>query len=133
VEFFRVKNWEHHQHYKNRNPSWIKLYTSLLDNFEFLSLPETTRLLAFNVLMLAAKTNNKMPNDPDWLKARFCLSDADLGALYLMDFIEIWCASKMLADDASAKERKIERNIGPKALHPEAEKARARFLQGVPR
>jgi hypothetical protein len=29
------KNFEQFQHYKDRNPPWIKLWTRLLDDYEF--------------------------------------------------------------------------------------------------
>ena len=29
------KNWSDFQHYKERNPPWIRLHRSLLDNFEW--------------------------------------------------------------------------------------------------
>lgn len=106
MEYFRVTNWDHYQHYSKRNPPWIKLYTSLLDDFAFLSLTESTRLLAFNLLMLAAKTGNKMPISPPWLMTRLALSEANLDALFEYGLIEKWSASNTtLAPQASVKER----------------------------
>ena len=32
---FSVKNWDEFQHYKDRNPPWIKLHNHLLDDYEF--------------------------------------------------------------------------------------------------
>ena len=31
MHHLRVRNWERYQHYKERNPPWIKLYVELLD------------------------------------------------------------------------------------------------------
>src|SRR5690606_19747530 len=33
--YLTVKNFERFQHYKDRNPPWIKLYNDLLDDYEF--------------------------------------------------------------------------------------------------
>jgi hypothetical protein len=32
VRYLRVKNWSEFQHYKDRNPPWIKLHRTLLDH-----------------------------------------------------------------------------------------------------
>jgi hypothetical protein len=134
VDYFRVKNWDHYQHYRHRNPPWVKLYTCLLDDYEYTQMPVCTRLLVLEILMLAGKTGNKIPNNPEWLKTHLHLPEVDLDALFAFGLIESYSASELLAYSASTKERKIERKTeGAKALHPEAEKARARFLQGVPR
>jgi hypothetical protein len=132
VEFFQVRNWPKFQHYSKRNPPWIKLYTSLLDDVEFLGLSESTRLLAMNILMFAGKTDNKLPKNPEWLQVRFAMQECDLQPLYDFGLIENHDASKAML--ASAEQSRADRKTeGPKGLHPEAEKSKARFLQGVPR
>ena len=40
------KNWQTFQHYKDRNPPWIKLHKSLLDDPVFQCLPVASRALA---------------------------------------------------------------------------------------
>ena len=42
----RPKNWHSFQHYKDRDPTWIKLHKKLLDDYEFQSLPLASRALA---------------------------------------------------------------------------------------
>jgi hypothetical protein len=130
VEFFQVRNWPKFQHYSKRNPPWIKLYTSLLDDFEFLALSESSRLLAMNILMLAAKTDNKLPKSPEWLQVRFAMQECDLQPLYDYGLIENHDASKAML--ASAEQSRADKKTeGVKPLHPEAERARAAYLQGV--
>lgn len=53
--FLRIKHWETFQHYKDRNPTWIKLHKSLLDNFEYQSLPLASRALAPMLWLLASE------------------------------------------------------------------------------
>lgn len=48
------KNWRDFQHYKDRNPPWIRLHKGLLDNFEFQSLPVASRALAPMLWLLAS-------------------------------------------------------------------------------
>lgn len=104
---FRVRNWDKFQHYKNRNPPWIKLHTSLLENYEFASLQDASKLLAMCIWLLAARSDNKIPADPDWIKSKCNLkSKPDLSPLFDAGFIE-WIqelplpeqdASNVLAD-----------------------------------
>lgn len=49
------KNWEQFQHYKKRNPPWIRLYRGLIDNHEFQCLPVASRALAPMLWVLAGE------------------------------------------------------------------------------
>lgn len=49
------KNWSEFQHYKDRNPPWIKLHHNLLDNYEFSCLPVASRALAPLLWLLASE------------------------------------------------------------------------------
>lgn len=49
------KNWQSFQHYRDRAPQWIKLHRALLDDFEFASLPVTSRALAPLLWLLASE------------------------------------------------------------------------------
>ncbi len=55
---YRIKNWEKFQHYKDRNPPWIKLYRSLHDDFEFMSLPMTTQSLLIHLWIFGSENND---------------------------------------------------------------------------
>lgn len=56
---YRVKDWHDFQHYKDRNPTWIKLHKSYLDNYEFHCLPVASKALAPMLWLLASE--NKDP------------------------------------------------------------------------
>lgn len=89
MKYFRVRNWDKFQHYKNRNPPWIKLHTELLENYEFASLQDASKLLAMCIWMLAARSDNKMPIDAEWIKNKCNLkSKVDLTPLFDGGFIE---------------------------------------------
>lgn len=47
-------NWHELQHYKDRDPSWIKLHKKLLDNYEFHCLPVASRALAPMLWLVAS-------------------------------------------------------------------------------
>jgi hypothetical protein len=120
VKHFQVRNWTKFQHYKNRNPPWIKLHTELLENYEFARLPDASKLLALCIWLLAARSDNRIPADPAWIQSKCNLkSKPDLQPLLDGGFIE-WIqslpsaehiASTMLADcqqSADSEERRGE-------------------------
>jgi hypothetical protein len=49
------KNWGEFQHYKDRDPPWIKLHKKLLTNYEFFQLPVASRALAPCLWLLASE------------------------------------------------------------------------------
>lgn len=50
------KNWRDFQHYKDRNPPWIRLHKRLLDDFDFYSLPIASKALAPMLWLLASES-----------------------------------------------------------------------------
>lgn len=66
--YLAVAKLSTYQHYKNRRPPWVKLYTTLLDvNHPLNQLPVTTRYLFDRMLLLAANYDNAIPNDSELL------------------------------------------------------------------
>ena len=51
--YVKIKNWEKYQHYKDRNPPWVKLYNSMLDDPDFNDLNDATRYHAIAIMLLA--------------------------------------------------------------------------------
>lgn len=70
VEYISVRNWDQFQHYKDRDPPWIRLYHRLLDDYEYTSLPDAAKAHLMGIFMLAARTENRIPNDPKWIGAK---------------------------------------------------------------
>lgn len=68
--YIKVKNWEKFQHYKRRNPPWIRLYNSLLDDYDFLCLQDASKLLAIMIWLLASRTDNLIPLDVYFIKTK---------------------------------------------------------------
>lgn len=56
-EIMRItpKNWRSFQHYKDRNPPWIKLHRGLLNDYSFACLPLASKALAPCLWLLAAE------------------------------------------------------------------------------
>ena len=95
----RVRNLDLYQHYKQRNPPWIKLHNSMLEDYDFGRLPDASKWLAVGLLLLASRLNNEIPDDPTWIKNKLSMSSKpDLNLLETMGFIErLQDASAMLA------------------------------------
>ncbi len=86
----RVRNFDAFQHYKERNPIWIKLYCSLLDDYDFAQLSDETKFHAVGLMLLASRLNNKFPDDELWLRAKInAEKEIDLEKLLEIGFLEV--------------------------------------------
>jgi hypothetical protein len=52
----RPKNWSEYQHYKDRNPPWIKLHRDLLNDRDFMCLPLASKAIAPLLWLLASES-----------------------------------------------------------------------------
>ena len=87
-----VKNFDTFQHYKHRNPPWIRLYTRLLDadDVAYSRLQDASKALAIHIWMLASRHDNKIPADINWLQRRLNLQEPiNLEPLLSAGFISI--------------------------------------------
>ena len=119
TQFLRIRNWGEFQHYKDRDPPWIKLHRNLLTSRTWVSLDDASRVLAVALMMLAAGTDNRIPADRAYLRRVAYLNcDPDWQPLIAVQFIELvdengalWPdASTLLASDTkcSSEERREE-------------------------
>lgn len=89
-QFIRIKGWAKYQHYKKRNPPWIKLHREILTSLTWTMADDASRVLAIAIMLLAAANNNKIPYDGAYIKrVSYLNSDPDIDALVRLDFIEI--------------------------------------------
>jgi len=89
MDFFRVTNWDQYQHYKDRDPTWIKLYARLLDDYAFATLPDNGKWHLIGIFLLASKQGNRIPGDPRWVRKKIAArTRVDLDALLAAGFIE---------------------------------------------
>jgi hypothetical protein len=65
---FEIRNWREFQHYKDRNPPWIKLHYSLLASEDWVMLADASRVLAVACMLVASQNDGKVPNNPEYLK-----------------------------------------------------------------
>lgn len=63
-KFLYIKKFREFQHYHTRGAPWIKLYASLLEDPEFLSLNEAAQAQLMKVWLLASQFGHPLPNNP---------------------------------------------------------------------
>lgn len=54
----RPKKWEEYQHYKHRNPPWIRLHKKILDDCDFQCLQDASKALALCLWLIASEYKN---------------------------------------------------------------------------
>ena len=65
---FTIPNWREFQHYKDRNPPWIKLHYEILTSRTWVSLDDRSRVLAIACMLAASRNDGKVPNDPAYIQ-----------------------------------------------------------------
>lgn len=68
TEYLTVKNWEKFQHYKDRNPPWIKLHYEIMTSSDWVMLADASKLLAVVCMMIASRNNGQIPANPEYIK-----------------------------------------------------------------
>ncbi len=110
ARYFRIKNFERFQHYKNRRPPWIKLYNSLLTDLEFNSLTEVQQLHLLKLWLLASQNKNKLIYDSSTIRKRLGLdSRLSLEVFVKAGFIEIIKDTKKIASITLVSNKEIEK------------------------
>ena len=57
---YRVKNWRQFQHYRDRNPPWIKLHFAMLSSRDWVSLDDASRVLAVACMLIASRNDGEI-------------------------------------------------------------------------
>jgi len=91
----KIKNWKKHQHYKNRNPPWIKIHRGILEDLDVMMLDLASRGLLFQLWILASESEGLVPFDENLICFRLRLKKINLKPLIDSGLIQ------MVADDAS--------------------------------
>lgn len=61
----RIKNWQKHQHFKNRRPPWIKLHREILDQRDISLLSDCSFRVLIGLWLLASEDDEMQGNLPD--------------------------------------------------------------------
>lgn len=106
MQFLRIKNWDKFQHYRDRDPPWIKLHRELLEDYEFQRLQDASKLHLILIWLFASHHHGRIPNDAEFIHKRIgTASPPDLNYLISKGFLLLEHPdSKMLAECSSDKE-----------------------------
>ena len=89
--YIEIDQWDEKQHYKDRDPPWIKLYNRLLDNHRWGRLPDASKGHYTGLLMLASRNANEIPLDVDWIANRIAAREPlDLRPLVSAGLISVY-------------------------------------------
>jgi hypothetical protein len=84
LDYFKIRNFEKFQHYKNDRPMrWIKVYRDLLGTYEFRVLPDSAKAHLLGLFLLQSENPGKgVLNNAQWLRERLAAdSEIDLSVL----------------------------------------------------
>ena len=129
-----VRNWEKFQHYKHRNPPWIRLYVALLDDLEFARLPDVTKAHLVAIWMLAGRYHNRLPDDLKWLEQKMNTNQpVDWGKLLNDGWVtvsgdasDVLAQCKQNATTEQSRAENTEQSIG--AVAPEKRQSKPRTV-----
>ena len=99
MNYLKVVNWNEFQHYKDRNPPWIKLHNQLLENYDFTCLPDSAKSHLFGIWLIASRTDNNIPANPNWIAQKIGATEpVNIDVLIKAGFIMYHDASNVLAE-----------------------------------
>jgi hypothetical protein len=107
--FYRIKNWAEYQHYKDRNPPWVKLHWNLLTSMDWLALDDASRVLAIACMLVASRNGGQIQADLVGLKylerVAHLNSQPDLTPLIDCGFLASTTQAKSKRGDSPKKRR----------------------------
>lgn len=140
VRQYRIKNWAKFQHYKDRNPPWVKLHVSILASEDWVMLDDASKLLMVVCMIVAAKHDGIVYDDAAYFRRVAYLNRTpNLNPLIDCGFLEpLADASKpeqMQADarpekEAEERQSRAETDLRPRALRAEFD---SKFWPGYPK
>lgn len=70
MKYLAVKGFDRFQHYRDRNPPWIKLHGTILTDLAFLEMPEVAQGQLVKLWVLASQLGHPLPNNPKLLAGK---------------------------------------------------------------
>ena len=108
MEYLRIANWEKYQHYKNRNPRWVKLYIDTFNRPNWISLDDKSKFLLLICLGIGAICDGKVPKCAKTLqKISNLRRKPDLKPLIDIGFLLDDASTMLDREEKSKKKRRI--------------------------
>lgn len=107
MQYLEIRNWREFQHYKDRNPPWIKLHFKIFNSPDWVMVDDASKLLAIVCMLLASQKDGKIPNNPEYIKKVAHLSKTpDLTPLINIGFFEPLADASSTQADAIIEKRR---------------------------
>jgi len=74
-ECLKIKDWDKLQHYKKRNPPWVKLYNDVTSTEWWVMCSDASRALAIACMVEASRNNGCVPCNSAYMMRRHYLQD----------------------------------------------------------
>ena len=104
-KWFCLRNWNRFQSYGDRKPIWIKVYTSLQnEDSDWAKMDDAIKGQFIGLLLLAARFNNVMAYDPDFVADEIMATDP-FNFDNFLDHIEVFDSSRKARNYASNRYR----------------------------
>lgn len=90
MRYLSIKNLAEHQHYKDRNPPWIKLHRKVLASYSFRCLQDASKSHLMLLWVLASGMDNRIPYDLAYINEMIGARETiDIEELVAQGFIEL--------------------------------------------
>ena len=115
----RVKNWRSFQHYKDRNPPWIKLHFSLLTSSDWVALADSDRVLAIVCMLIASRNEGEIDCSESGLeymkRVAYLNKRPNVNALIECGFLNVASNTEQEIQDArpEAEDIKLQKDLNP--------------------
>ncbi len=125
----RICKWAEHQHYKDRNPPWIKLHFKTLHSKTWVTASDADRVLAIACMLIASqdeRNDGSFDGDPDYFQRIAYLNQApNFKSLIDRGFLEVVEANdserkRLLADARPEAEAEAEAEAEHSTVPPAA-------------
>lgn len=133
MDYIKICKWDDFQHYKKRNPPWIKLHTSLLDNEAFECLHNDSKVLLMCLWLFAArKGNGEIPSNIDYLQRKLPAGKKiNLQPLIDNGFIEVYHNDSIVQATNDSTVLCSDRGRGRAKTEAKAETEKLKYLDFV--
>jgi hypothetical protein len=130
---YKVRNWDQFQHYRDRNPPWIKLHFSLLSSRDWVMLDDASRVLAIACMLVASRNDGLVDADPDYMRrVAYLNKPPNFKPLIACGFLESASATLADASTLQADARPEERQRRVETETEERQRARKRASRTCP-
>jgi hypothetical protein len=126
-----IPNWDRYQHYKDRDPTWIKVYTELAHNPDWIALTLPQRGLIVTVWLLYARGNGQLRAEDVRITGHIRSLHAQLETLNDAGFLQLSASRPLALTRTRTRSRELEKEVDLPLTPPEVGKGRSTRAAGT--